>query len=119
MYLHKFNSRVCVVTQAQHCRRLGNDFCLEDSMWFCDTSIGAATRAARCGSFVGGALISWSLAMSLAMDEHSGHGDLRGSDRLSVIPYVHGRMELYCLSLPCLSLPPPPPFERGVYPVLL
>jgi hypothetical protein len=37
-------------------------------------------------------LVSW----SLAMDERGGHGDLRGSGRLSVIPYAHGRIELYC-----------------------
>jgi hypothetical protein len=47
------------------------------------------------------ALFSW----SLVMDERSGHQDLRGSSRRSVIPYVHGRTELYCSSLPCLSLP--------------
>jgi hypothetical protein len=39
-----------------------------------------------------GALVSW----SLAMDERGGHEDLRGSGRRSVIPYVHGRTELYC-----------------------
>jgi hypothetical protein len=33
-----------------------------------------------------GALVSW----SLAMDEHGGHEDLRGSSHRSVIPYVHG-----------------------------
>jgi hypothetical protein len=38
-----------------------------------------------------GGLVSW----SLAMDKRGGHEDLRGSDRRSVIPYVHGRMELY------------------------
>jgi hypothetical protein len=38
------------------------------------------------------ASVSW----SLAMDEHK---DLRSSGRQSVIPYVHGRMELYCSSL--------------------
>jgi hypothetical protein len=38
-----------------------------------------------------GAFVSW----SLAMDEHGGHDDLCGSGRLSVIPYVHGRTELY------------------------
>jgi hypothetical protein len=42
-----------------------------------------------------GALVS----LSLAIDERGGHDDLRGSDRLSVIPYVHGRTELYCSSL--------------------
>jgi hypothetical protein len=47
-----------------------------------------------------GALVSW----SLAMDKRGGHEDLRGSDRRSIIPYVHERTELYCSSLPCLSL---------------
>jgi hypothetical protein len=42
-----------------------------------------------------GPLVSW----SLAMDERGGHEDLRGSGRQSVIPYVHGRTELYCSSL--------------------
>jgi hypothetical protein len=41
------------------------------------------------------ALISW----SLAMDERSGHEDLHGSGRWSIIPYVHGRTELYCSSM--------------------
>jgi hypothetical protein len=45
-------------------------------------------------------LVSW----SLAMDEDGGHENLYGLDRQSVIPYVHGRAELYCTSLPCLSL---------------
>jgi hypothetical protein len=34
-----------------------------------------------------GVLISW----SLVIDERGGHKDLRGSDRQSVIPYVHER----------------------------
>jgi hypothetical protein len=42
-----------------------------------------------------GVLVSW----SLAMDERGGHEDLHGSGRRSVIPYVHGRSELYCSSL--------------------
>jgi hypothetical protein len=37
-------------------------------------------------------LASWLLALG----ERGGHKDLRGSGRLSVIPYVHGRTELYC-----------------------
>jgi hypothetical protein len=45
-------------------------------------------------------LIYW----SLAMDEHGGQEDLRDSDRRNVIHYVHGRTELYCSSLLCLSL---------------
>jgi hypothetical protein len=40
----------------------------------------------------GRSLASWLLALG----ECGGHGDLRGSSRLSVIPYVHGRTELYC-----------------------
>jgi hypothetical protein len=71
------------------------------SKWFYDTFTGAAIGAARCGSFVAGGLVSW----SLAMDERSGHKDLCGSDSWSIIPYVHRRTELYCSSLPCLSQP--------------
>jgi hypothetical protein len=48
-----------------------------------------------------GDLVSW----SLAVDERGGHEDLRGSGHRSVIPYAHGRIVLYCSSLPCLSLP--------------
>jgi hypothetical protein len=48
-------------------------------------------------------LVSW----SLAMDERGGHEDLRGLGRQSVIPYVHGRTELYlvksALSEPAFS----------------
>jgi hypothetical protein len=62
-----------------------------------------------------GALFSW----SLDMDERSGYEDLRGSGRRSVIPYIHGRMELYCSSLPCLSLPFCPPLRSGACPSLL
>jgi hypothetical protein len=47
-----------------------------------------------------GALVSWSLVMV----ERGGHKDLRGSGHWSIIPYVHGRTELYCLSVPYLSL---------------
>jgi hypothetical protein len=46
-----------------------------------------------------GVLVSW----SLAMDERGGHDDLCGSGHLSVIPYVHGRTELYCAQA-CLVL---------------
>jgi hypothetical protein len=57
------------------------------------------------------ALVSW----SLAMDERGGYEELRGSGHRSVIPYVHGRTELYCSSLLCLSLPicPPDPHEEA------
>jgi hypothetical protein len=54
-------------------------------------------------------LVSW----SLGMDECGRHEDLRGSGCRSVIPYVHGRTELYCSSLPCLSLPVCPPSEEA------
>jgi hypothetical protein len=51
------------------------------------------------------ALTSW----SLAMDEHGGHEDLRGSSHQRIIPYVHGRTELYYSSLPLsLHICPPP-----------
>jgi hypothetical protein len=40
-------------------------------------------------------LVSW----SLAMHECNGHEDLCGSSHRSVIPYVHGRTELYFSSL--------------------
>jgi hypothetical protein len=49
---------------------------------------------------LGTTLASW----LLAMDERGGHQDLRGSGRRSVIPYVHGRIELYCSRL---ALPEP------------
>jgi hypothetical protein len=45
-------------------------------------------------------LVSW----LLAIDECDGHEDLCGSGHRSVIPYIHGRIELYCSSLPCVSL---------------
>jgi hypothetical protein len=45
--------------------------------------------------FWGRPLASW----LLAIDEHSGLKDLRGLGRRSVIPYVHGRTDLYCSSL--------------------
>jgi hypothetical protein len=32
----------------------------------------------------------------LAIREYGGHEDLRGSGHRSVIPYIHGWMELYC-----------------------
>jgi hypothetical protein len=41
------------------------------------------------------ALVSW----SSSMDEHNKHQDLCGSDRRSIISYIHVRIELYCLSL--------------------
>jgi hypothetical protein len=48
---------------------------------------------------LGMTLVSW----SLAMNECSGHEDLRGSGRWSVLPYFYERTELYCTSLSCLS----------------
>jgi hypothetical protein len=44
------------------------------------------------------ALVSW----SSAIDEHGEQEDLRGSGCRSVIPYIHGRMVLYCSSLALL-----------------
>jgi hypothetical protein len=38
------------------------------------------------------------------MDEYDGHKNLRGLDRRSLIPYIHGREVLYCCVLfKCLS----------------
>jgi hypothetical protein len=37
------------------------------------------------------------VSLSLAMDEHGEHEDLRGSGRRSVIPYIHGRTEVVLL----------------------
>jgi hypothetical protein len=42
-----------------------------------------------------GDLVSW----SLAMDERGGHEDLCGLIHRNIIPYVHGRTELYCTSI--------------------
>jgi hypothetical protein len=42
-----------------------------------------------------GTLVSW----SLAMDERGRYEDLRDLGRRSVIPYVHGKTELYCSRL--------------------
>jgi hypothetical protein len=68
------------------------------SKWFYDTSTGAATGAARCDSFVGK---TFSLLV-VSSSERSGLGNLRGSGRLSVIPYVHRRTELSCAQA-CLA----------------
>jgi hypothetical protein len=62
------------------------------SKWFYDTSTGTATRAARCGSLLERLRLS-----TLKQDGHSGHEDLRGSGRRSVIPYVHGDVVLLCV----------------------
>jgi hypothetical protein len=61
------------------------------SNWFCDTSTGAAQEQPAVVLLRGRTLASWLLALG----ECGGHGDLRGSGCLSVIPYVHGRTELY------------------------
>jgi hypothetical protein len=57
-------------------------------------------------------LTSW----SLAIDERGGHEDLRGSGRRSVIPYVHGRIGLYCSSLLCMCVPEPFSSDRPTNP---
>jgi hypothetical protein len=62
------------------------------SKWFYDISTGAALEQPVV-------VLSWERPLAswlLALGERSGHEDLRGSGRLSVIPYVHGRTELYC-----------------------
>jgi hypothetical protein len=62
-----------------------------------------------------GDLVSW----SLAIDERSGHKDLCGLGRQSVIHYVHGRTGLYCSSLPCLCEPEPYLFCGLDWPIFL
>jgi hypothetical protein len=57
--------------------------------WFCDIFNGAATGATHYGFSWGMPLASWLLALG------GGYDNLCGSDRLSVIPYVHERTELY------------------------
>jgi hypothetical protein len=46
------------------------------------------------------------------MDERGGHDDLRSLSHRSIISYVHRRTELYCSSLPYLSLSFRPPCEE-------
>jgi hypothetical protein len=71
------------------------------SKWFYDIFTGAATGERPLWFFLlERVLFFW----SLAINEHGRHEDLRSSDRRSVIPYVHGRIELYCSNLPCLNL---------------
>jgi hypothetical protein len=62
------------------------------SKWFYDTSTGAALEQPIVVLLWGRFLASWLLALG----ERGGHKNLRGSGHLSVIPYVHGRTELYC-----------------------
>jgi hypothetical protein len=52
-----------------------------------------------------GVVLLWGMPLVfylLALGERGEHGDLRDSDRLSVIPYIHGRTELYCAQA-CLA----------------
>jgi hypothetical protein len=60
--------------------------------WFYDTSNGATQEQPDVVLLWGRPLASWLLALG----ERGGYGDLRGLGRLSIIPYVHGRTELYC-----------------------
>jgi hypothetical protein len=61
------------------------------SKWFYDTFTGAAQEQSAVVLLWGRYLASWLLALG----EHGGDNDLHGSDRLSIIPYVHGKTELY------------------------
>jgi hypothetical protein len=67
---------------------------------FYDTFTGTATGAARCGFLLKRVLVSW----LLSIDEHGGHKDLCDLGCQSIIPYVHGRTELYFTSLPIYFL---------------
>jgi hypothetical protein len=68
--------------------------------WFYEISTGVDTGALAVVLLLEGNLVSW----SLAMDERGEHENLRGSNCRSIIPYVHGKTELYCSSMSCLSL---------------
>jgi hypothetical protein len=68
------------------------------SKWFCDTSTGAAQEQPVVVLLRGRPLASWLLALG----ERGGHGNLCGSGRLSITPYVHERTELYCAQA-CLA----------------
>jgi hypothetical protein len=68
------------------------------SKWFYDTSTGAAQEQSAVVLLWRRYLASWLLALG----EHGGDNDLHGSDRLSIIPYVHGKTELYCAQA-CLT----------------
>jgi hypothetical protein len=50
-------------------------------------------------------VLLWGMSLAswlLALGERGGHDDLHGSGRLSVIPYIHRRTELYCAQA-CLA----------------
>jgi hypothetical protein len=68
------------------------------SKWFCDIFTGAAQEQPAVVLLRGRSLASWLLALR----ERGRHGDLHGSGHLSIIPYVHGRTELYCAQA-CLA----------------
>jgi hypothetical protein len=68
------------------------------SKWFYDTFTEAAQEQPAVVLLRGRHLASWLLALG----SRGGHGDLRGSGRLSIIPYVHERTELYCAQA-CLA----------------
>jgi hypothetical protein len=68
------------------------------SKWFYDTSTGAAQEKPTLVLLWGMPLAFWLLALG----ERGGHDDLHGLDRLSIIPYVHERTELYCAQA-CLA----------------
>jgi hypothetical protein len=62
------------------------------SNWFYDTFPVVATVEPAVVLLLEGASVSW----SLATDERGRHEDLRDSSHRSIIPYIHGRTELYC-----------------------
>jgi hypothetical protein len=64
----------------------------EMSKWFYDTFTGAAQEQPAMVLLWGISLVSWLLALG----ERGGDNDLCGSGRLSIIPYIHEKTELYC-----------------------
>jgi hypothetical protein len=63
------------------------------SKWFYDTSTGAAQEQPAVVLLWGRCLASWLLALG----ERGGDNDLRGSDHLSIILYVHGKLSCIVL----------------------
>jgi hypothetical protein len=73
------------------------------SNWFYDIFTRAVTEAVHWVLLLEEPLVF----LSLVIDEHGRHENLRDSGRRSVIPYVHMRTELYYSIMSCLCEPEP------------
>jgi hypothetical protein len=77
--------------------------------WFCDTFTGAAQEQPAVVLLRGRPLASWLLALG----EHSGHGDLRGSRQLSCIMLKPVLPEPFLFLTPGKWCPPKPFIAQG------